>query len=621
MPLPPFRGASPAASAGRGPLALGLPLRRLLLAALLLACALSARAQTAADPEDSPGPLRTVAPVSARKALVVAAHPLAAAAGVEVLRAGGNAVDAAAAAAFALNVVEPQSSGIGGGLFLLLYRAEGGQVVAIDGREEAPASATPGMFLRSDGKPEPFYPDRITGGKPVGVPGHVKALAKALVNFGRLGLARVLSPAIRLAEEGFPVSPRLARQLERQRERLLRFPATRAVFFPNGADPVAAGAVLRQPDLARTLRRLAEHGAEDFYRGEIAKDILHAVNQAPVNPGALRAEDLADYDAPLRAPVQGSYRGYAVYGMGPPSSGAVTVLQMLALLESRPRPDGPSARIHRFAQAARLAYADRERYLADGDFVPVPVAGLLDAGYLAGRSLSLDWGAPLGPVAAGRPPGAAAQAWAPPWDTESDSTTHLSVVDEERNAVALTASIEQAFGSGMVVPGRGFLLNNELTDFSALPADAAGRPTANRVEGGHRPRAGALDGPARPGGKRPRSSMAPTLVLRNGRPVLVIGSPGGPRIIQFVAAVLEGVLGEGLPLQAAINAPHATHLGGTTTLEPEWAGAATQAALRKLGHIVQVERQASGLHGIQIDPDGTLRAGVDPRREGHAAGY
>jgi gamma-glutamyltranspeptidase/glutathione hydrolase len=351
--------------------------------------------------------------------------------------------------------------------------------------------------------------------------------------------------------------------------------------------------------------------------------------------------------------VSVAVRGYTVYGMGPPSSGGIAVGQTLALLAGRPAssspsshvPPSPAAQAHRFVQALRLAFADRDRYVADADFVPVPTRGLLDPAYLASRAQALAWDEPLGAVAAGTPPGAdPSGARAPGVDTEHVSTTHLTVVDAERNAVALTASVEQAFGSGMVVPGWGFLLNNELTDFDAQPSDAAGRAVSNRADGVRRARVTALDAPAAgslpaagtapaardapaastapaaAGGKRPRSSMAPTLVFRDGRLALALGSPGGPGIIPYVALTLERVLDEGMALQAAIAAPLLVHGRGTTVLEPEWRPEVA-AALRTLGHKVAVSRLGSGLHGIRVDADGRLHGGVDPRREGAADGY
>jgi gamma-glutamyltranspeptidase/glutathione hydrolase len=598
------------------------------LCAATILCTATAFAQSQADPEAgrAAGATRTA---TAPQAMVATANAHATRAGVAILRAGGNAVDAAAAAQFVLNVVEPQSSGIGGGGFMLIYLAASGRVVSIDGREEAPEAATPDMFLEPGGAPQKFYPRRITGGNAVGVPGLVMALEKAVSRFGRLSLARVLAPAIRLAETGFPVSPRLAASLARHRERLARFPATRRLFFTASGDTLAEGARLMQPELAATLRLLGEGGSAVFYRGEIAADVVRAVRQSPVNPGRLVAADLAGYDAPLRQPVRGSYGAFTLYGMGPPSSGGITVIQIMQLLEAAPPPgrkaQSAAAGLHRFAQAVRLAYADRARYLADADFFDVPAAGLLDVAYARRRAGAIDWDGPLAPVEAGLPPGVARLPGRGA-HRERPSTTHLSVVDAERNMVALTSSVEQAFGSGMVVPGRGFLLNNQLTDFSARPTDKQGRPIANRAQGGRRPRRTALDGAGAMGGKRPRSSMAPTFVFRGGKPLLALGSPGGSRIIQYVARVLLDVLEGRRTLAAAIAAPHATHFAGRTFLEPGPGPAATLsktvAELERLGHKVRIREQNSGLHGIWIDPaTGRLHGAADPRREGTVAGF
>jgi len=608
---------------------LGLLAALLALPLSVLPAAGTTHAQSQEDPEAGAGPLRAVAELVTATAMVVTANPLATEAGLELLRAGGNAVDAAAAAALALNAVEPQSAGIGGGAFLLLAMGGKEHVLAFDGREEAPASAIPEQFLRADGSAQPFYPDRITGGRPVGVPGLVKLLDKVLARHGRLGLARAVLPSIRLAEDGFIVSPRLARSLALQRERLARFPTTSAVFLRPDGSVLRAGDRLRQPDLAKAFRLIGQRGAEGFYTGPLAEAIVHAVNEAPVNPGRMALADLAGYEAPERRPVAIAYRGFSLYGMGPPSSGGVAVFQLLRLLEARPlpaagdlpaAPESEAARMHRFAQAARLAYADRERYVADPDFVPVPLPGLLDPDYLKARARALNWDAPLGPAAAGTPPGAPPLSGAGSEDNEYVSTTHVVAVDGERNVVSLTASIEQPFGSGMMVPGWGFLLNNELTDFNARPHDEAGRPAANRVDGERRARATALDAPRSGGGKRPRSSMAPTIVFRQGRPVLALGSPGGPRIIPYVALTLVRVLDGQRTLQAAIASPLLALGAGTTVLEPEW-GQELRPALEKLGHRVEMGRLGSGLHGIWIAPDGRLHSGVDPRREGSAAGY
>lgn len=600
----------------------------LLALALWITCTSGAHAQTQADPEASEGPLRHVAELVKPHAMIVTANPLATQAGLEILKEGGNAVDAAAAAAFALNVVEPQSSGVGGGAFLLLALRGQEQVHAWDGREEAPASATPTWFLRPDGSPQPFYPDRITGGRPVGIPGLAQLLDRVVARYGKMRLSRLVEPAARLAEQGFPVSPRLARALARHAKRLAQFPATRAILLHADGSPLHAGDLLKQPDLAKALRRIGEQGARAFRKGPLAEALIKAVNEAPVNPGRLTLDDLRSYEPVEREPVAFDYHGYRLYGMPPPSSGAIAIFQVLGLLAELPESHAPGAkpegsdpaRLHRFAEAMRLALADRERYVADEDFIPVPIVGLLDAGYLKSRAAAVNWEGPLAPVSAGTPPGAAARLVEPEQDTEYVSTSHLVAVDAERNVVSLTASIEQAFGSGMIVPGWGFLLNNELTDFSALPRDAAGNDIANRVDGRRRPRVSALDLPASLGGKRPRSSMAPTLVFQDGKPVLAIGSPGGSRIIPYVGLTLWRVLEGGQELQYTIAAPLAVHAGGTTVLEPEWSPE-TKPVLEKLGHKVEIGRLGSGLHGIRIAPDGALHSGVDPRREGAAAGF
>lgn len=604
-------------------------------AALLLALAaglglapLPAAAQSREAPEQgaprAEAPAPSGSPVTARHGMVVAANPHASRAGLAVLTAGGNAMDAIAATAFVLNVVEPQSSGLGGGGFLLYHDAAEDTVIAIDGREEAPAAATPDLFLRPDGTPEPFYPTRITGGRAVGVPGLLAALDKGLALYGRRSLADALAPATELAAGGFAVSPRLAGLLAGHAERLRQFRGTRRVFFDDRGEPLAAGDTLRQPWLAATFRRIAREGADAFYRGPIGQDVVRAVRSAPVRPGRMTAADLWGYEAPLRRPVRGAYRGRTIYGMGPPSSGGPTLIEMLHLLATRDAHalTWPSAALaHHFVQAARLAYADRGAWLADPDFVGVPLRGLLSRDYARRRAGALDWSAPLAPVAPGRPPGAPPAAGAAPAGG-GRSTTHLVAVDRWGNVAALTASIEQAFGSGMVVPGRGFFLNNELTDFAARPTDKRGRPVANRVEGGKRPRRTALDEPTRPGGKRPLSSMAPTLVFRDGEPVLAIGSPGGPLIIQYVAWALLLMWDHGLDVQAAIEAPHIAHYRGTTLLEEGGWNPATVEALQALGHEVRETRLNSGLHAIRLHPErGTLHGGADPRREGTAEGY
>lgn len=559
--------------------------------------------------------------VTASKAMVVTANPHASRAALATLKKGGNAMDAIAAAQLVLNVVEPQSSGIGGGGFLLYYHAKAGQVVVLDGREEAPSSARQNMFLDKKGAPVRFYPDRVTGGKPVGVPGLVKMLEKGLRRYGQRGWARAFDRAKKLAAQGISVSPRLAAQLKLHQKRLARFPATKKIFFRPDGSPLQAGDKLIQKDLSQTFALLASKGSKVFYKGEIARDLRSAISQSPVNPGKMTAKDLSRYDAPSRKPVTGQYKGYTIYGAPPPSSGGVTLTQILNILEAGPAKGGVQGanQTHYFVQAVQLAYADRNRYLGDPDFIPLPLAGLLDKTYTQKRANSLDWGSKLKPASPGRPRGVRG-AMADGQEAEGLSTTHLVVVDRNGNIASLTSSLEVGFGSGLVVPGRGFLLNNQLTDFSSLAKDAKGRLVANRIVGTRGWRKTALDGRRTLGGKRPLSSMAPTLVMKGKKPVLVLGSPGGTRIIQYVARVILDVLEGGKSLQKAIESPHITHMKGKTFLEKGFSWGGLPETLEKKGHQVKIVDQTSGLHGVHFVGN-RMVSGVDPRREGMALGY
>lgn len=528
---------------------------------------------------------------TARHHMVVAANPLAAEAGREVLRAGGSAVDAAIAAQMVLGLVEPQSSGLGGGGFLLHYDAGTRSVTSYDGRETAPATATADMFLGPDGEPRPFR-EAMMGGLAVGVPGLLAMLEAAHAKHGRLPWATLFAPAIRLAENGFAVSPRLHRLVSRARG-LDRFAPTAAYFLDGNGAARPAGARLGNPSLAATLRAIAEEGAKAFYKGSIAAELVATVQGASVNPGRMTLSDLASYRTKERAPVCRAYRTWKVCGMGPPSSGGVAVLQILGLLEGFDpgalAPDSAKA-AHLFAEAGRLAFADRNAFLADSDFVAVPVETLLDAGYLTDRARAISPGRTMEKPAPGLP------------EVGGLSTTHLSVVDAEGNAVSMTTSIEQAFGSRLMV--RGFLLNNQLTDFSFV-ATRDGKRVANRVEGG----------------KRPRSSMAPTLVLdEEGRLVAVLGSPGGSRIIGYVARAVVALLDGNLDPQAAAALPHVQNRGRATEVETGTAAEALTPALEALGHEVKARSMTSGLHIIRRTPAGVLQGGADPRREGAALG-
>jgi gamma-glutamyltranspeptidase/glutathione hydrolase len=518
--------------------------------------------------------------VLAKHRMVAAADPLAVAAGLEILRAGGSAADAAIAVQLVLGLVEPQSSGLGGGAFVLHWSQKERRVRSYDARETAPAAARPGRFLDRHGNPEEFML-AVASGRAVGVPGIPRLLERLHREHGRLPWARLFEPALRLAEGGVTKTRRLARLLEH--ETVLREdPSARALFY--------AGPRLVNRDYAATLRALAQQGADAFYRGAIAQDIVRAV-RAHARPGDMTLKDLAGYRVIEREPVCGAYRAYRICGMGPPSSGGIGVLQILGILErtgfAAARP-GSAQAVHLFSEAARLAYADRLRYVADPAFVPQPVARLLDAGYLDARAKRI---------------GERSMVFALPGelDGEAAGTSHLSIVDAEGDAVAMTTTIEQAFGSRILA--RGFLLNNQLTDFGFQPT-IAGRPNANRVEPG----------------KRPRSSMSPTFVFeRDGRLKMALGSPGGLPILNYVAKTLVATLDWGMDIQAAISYPNFGSTNGPTFLERRTAIEELGDALAGRGHVLSFAHLTSGLHGIERVPGG-WRGGADPRREGIAAG-
>ena len=555
------------------------------------------------QPEDGTGRQRHDL-ARAERHMVAAAHPEAVAAGLEMLRAGGSAADAAVAVQLVLNLVEPQSSGIGGGAFLLYHDGASKQLTAFDGRETAPETATGKLFVNSDGTPMKFF-DAVVGGRSVGTPGTVALLASVHESHGRLPWKRLFAPAIALAENGFTVTPRLEGLLQGRRgERLRSHGPTAAYFFPGG-ESLKAGTVVTNGLYAETLRTIADQGSNAFYSGAIARDIVAAVHGTTGNPGELAEADLTAYRIIKRVPVCHGYRGHRVCGMGPPSSGALTVGQILGILEhfdlASLGPGSPDS-WHLLAEASKLAFADRARYMADADFVPVPVKGLLDPSYLTARAQSIDLNTALAtPVSAGNPPWRVDRGFAPDRVRGRPGTSHISIVDGDGNAVSMTTTIEGAFGSQLMV--RGFLLNNELTDFSFLPT-RNGRPIANRVEPG----------------KRPRSSMAPTMVFDGeGNLELIIGSPGGSAIIGYVAQTLVAVLDWGLDIQAAIDLAHVVNRNGTTDIEAGSNAAGLQTTLAARGHNVRIRDLNSGLHGIAVTKDG-LRGGADPRREGVARG-
>ncbi|MCV2881215.1 gamma-glutamyltransferase [Actibacterium sp. XHP0104] len=540
-------------------------------------------------------------PVEGKTWMISAANPLAVQAGADVLAAGGSAADAMVAVQAVLGLVEPQSSGLGGGAFLLWYDAASGTLTSLDGRETAPLDAHPRLFQTPEGEPLKFF-DAVVGGLSVGTPGTPALMAEAHRRWGRSDWAGLFDGAITLAEDGFAVSPRLASLVAMDAERLGRFSDTAAYFLPEGV-PLQAGQTLRNPAYAQTLHDLAQGGAQAFYTGPIAADIAATVQGAPGNPGRLTETDLAIYRVIQRTPVCVRYRAHDVCGMGPPSSGGLTVGQILGMVRGYDLAAmGPyNAQAWRIiGDASRLAFADRGRYMADADFVPMPTEGLIAPAYLAARGGLLAGDDALPEVAPGTPEWDHASLWADDDSIELPSTSHISIVDAAGNALSMTTTIENAFGSRLMV--RGFLLNNELTDFS-FSTHNNGLPIANRVEPG----------------KRPRSSMAPTMVMRDGKPVLVIGSPGGSRIIGYVAQAIIAHLDWGMDAQQAVAMPHLVNRFGTYDIEAETGAQALAPLLTNLGYEVAIRDLNSGLHAIEITPEG-LRGGADPRREGVAIG-
>jgi gamma-glutamyltranspeptidase/glutathione hydrolase len=567
----------------------------------LLLLAGLARAQETPAPENASG-WRQPAVAEAERFMIVTANELATEAGVAVLRRGGSAVDAMVAAQLTLNLVEPQSSGIGGGAFLLHWDASNRKLTTFDGRETAPLAATPDLFLRPDGTLMPFA-EALPGGRSVGVPGTLALLELAHRLHGRLPWAELVTPVAELADQGFEISPQLAGAVAESAAAFAPFPLTRAYFLDGQGRPRQAGAVLRNPQFATTLRQIAAEGSAPLYRGRIGDALVAAVRNAPVNPGVMTTNDLARYRVVLREPVCRGYRSAEVCGMGPPSSGGVAVLQILGLLEHfdmaglGPTVDGFQALL----EASKLAFADRNLYLADSDHVRVPVRGLLDPAYLTTRAQQIRLDSSIEEAAAGSPPWREARLLAPDASEKLPGTSHLVIVDADGNGLSMTTTIESGFGSRLMVEG--FLLNNELTDFSFLPEEN-GRPVANRVESG----------------KRPRSSMTPTIVFdQAGEPTLLIGSPGGSQIIGYVAQALVGVLDWNMTPQEAVASGHVLSRNGPAELEAETDAAVLEPDLAARGQKTQVKALNSGLHAIGL-VNGRLQSGVDPRREGFAQG-
>ncbi len=543
--------------------------------------------------------------VSANKFMVVTANPKATEAGYEVLKDGGTAVDAMVAIQTVLGLVEPQSSGLGGGAFAVYFDATTQQITTFDGRETAPLAATPELFQDENGKSLKFF-EAVVGGRSVGTPGTVKLLEHMHSRFGVKDWDTLFKPAISLAKNGFEVSPRMANSIARDKERLLSQSDTADYFFDDNNEPLEAGFILKNKAYAHTLKTLAKKGAEGFYQGKIAKDIIDKITQHPTNPGVLSTKDFDIYEVKERAAVCAEYLVYSVCGMGPPSSGALTVGQILGItqqfdLKTLGNKNPIAWQI--IGDASRLAFADRGRYMADTDYVPMP-SGLLEANYLKrranlitkGKALTNDMVTPGEPAWNNNKP----VAYADDQSIELPSTSHFVVVDSYGNVLSVTSTIENGFGSRLM--SNGFLLNNELTDFS-FASHKNGHPIANRVEPG----------------KRPRSSMSPTIVMKDDKPYLAIGSPGGSRIIPYVANNLINILLWEMDIQEAINSPHLTNRFGTFDLEKGTSAEEYKMDLEKMGFKVNIRDLNSGLHGILITDDG-LTGGADPRREGLVMG-
>jgi gamma-glutamyltranspeptidase/glutathione hydrolase len=545
---------------------------------------------------------------------VAAANPLATDAGYQVLKAGGNAIDAAVAVQMVLTLVEPQSSGIGGGAFLMHF--DGADVQAYDGRETAPAAVTGELFME-DGEPLPFM-EAVASGLSVGVPGTLRMLEQAHAEHGQLAWQELFTPAITLAEEGFAVSQRLHTSLAND-EYLRENDLAQAFYYSADGEPLEVGTTLKNPALAAILRRIAEEGSTAFYEGEVAEDLVEQVQSHPVRPGKISLDDISGYQSLEREPLCTPWQQWEVCGFPPPSSGHLTIMQILGMLDQQPLLEAPlengvtsSGWLHQFLEASRLAFADRGRYIADPDFVEAPGGDwslMLAPDYLGKRS-ELIGEESMGENAEPGNPGELAVSFASQPEQPEYGTSHISIVDADGNAIAMTTTIEQAFGSriladgGTDLPG-GYLLNNELTDFSFTP-EVDGQPVANRVEPG----------------KRPRSSMSPTLVFdqETGALVASLGSPGGAAIIHYTARTLAAMRDWGLNAQEALSLPHAITLGGDVYLEEGRFPEEIIESLRERGHNVSERELTSGLQAIRRLEDGTLFGGADPRREGVVMG-
>jgi gamma-glutamyltranspeptidase/glutathione hydrolase len=531
-----------------------------------------------------------------RKQMITASHPLATEAGAQMLKRGGSAVDAAIAAQLVMGLVEPQSSGLGGGAFLLHWNPKGKRIESYDGRETAPMSATPELFLKGDGTTMGFI-EAVVGGRSVGAPGAMAMLELAHQEHGVLPWAEVFAPALKLAEDGFPVSKRLADAVARD-PALAMIPASAAYFRPNG-QPLADGQIVKNPEYAATLRALRDHGAKAMQEGPLAQAIVDAVRNAPFNAGTLSLEDLKAYRPVKREAVCGTYRAHRICSMGPPSSGAVAMLQTLAFLGrfnlGALQPGGVKE-AHLYGEASRVAFADRDEYLGDPKWMTVRVRDLLDPRYLRERAGLVSMASRQEDVPPGSP-GGAVPLRAPAVDLSRPGTAHVSVIDARGRAVALTTTVEGGFGSHLMAGG--FVLNNQLTDFTFSPVKN-GKPAAN------------APGP----GKRPLSSMTPTFVFDpKGRLMAVVGSPGGWRIIPYVTRTVVALIDWRMDAKAAVSFAHITGRGKNVELEKGAAPEGLEAGLKLLGHQTRVIDMTSGLNIIRVSARG-LDGAADPRREG-----
>ncbi|MFC5919243.1 gamma-glutamyltransferase [Neisseria weixii] len=576
-----------------------------ILAVLVLAaCAQSSAPKPAVVSADTHAPeqgtgLTDQKLVQAKEFMAASANPLATEAGYEILKRGGSAIDAMIAMQTTLSLTEPQSSGLGGGAFLVYWDNKAKKLTTFDARETAPKSATPQLFLDENGKPLAFM-KAVVGGRSVGVPGIPKLLEDTHKRYGKLPWQSLFDKPIQLAEQGFAVSPRMSQSIEQNKESLQRYPQTAAYFLPNGT-PLAAGTVLKNPEFAQSVKLLATQGSAPFYTGKPAQNMVNTITGAADNPGKITLADFKNYRVIERTPVCSPYREYEVCGMGAPSSGGIALNQILGILQTQDMKKLGAENIHSWrwiGDASRVAFADRDYYVADPDFVTVPTKALISQSYLDSRAQEIratDKALPQ--INAGK----LSNQFAAGKAVELPSTSHIVVVDKEGNVVSMTTSIENAFGSTLMA--NGYLLNNELTDFAFNPANAEGKVVANSVAGG----------------KRPRSSMAPAIVMKNGEPYLAVGSPGGSRIIGYVAKTLVAHIDWGMDIQTAISLPNMLNRGSTYEIEQDTAAAARAPQLEQLGYKVQVRDLNSGVQGIVIGKNG-LQGGADPRREGKVMG-